>query len=131
MTNDQLPMTIWDLHCHLAGLEGRTLDEKMASLVAATDRMGIARMIVSMGSRFFTEPTPDELRNQNDELIAALTHWHHRAFGLVYVNPLFPDESLQEIERLIVNGPCVGIKLWVAQRCSAASLDRSSVAATN
>lgn len=114
---------IWDLHCHLSGLEGRTLDEKMATLIAGADRMGVARMVMSMGTRLIAEPTPEEFRKQNDDLMLAITHWHHRVLPLVYVNPRYPDESLAEIERLLVNGPCVGIKLWIGQRCNIASID--------
>lgn len=116
--------TIWDLHCHLSGLEGQTLDEKMAQLIAGADRMGISRVVISMGSRFVQEPTPDVFRQQNDEVVEALTHWHHRAFGLAYINPDYPDESLAEIERLVAKGPLVGVKLWVARRCRDDVLDR-------
>jgi len=90
---------IWDLHCHLGGsLEGRTVEEKMAKLIAAADRMGITRMIMSMGTRAFVlEPSPEEFRKQNDELLNAITHWHHRVFPLCYINPKFTEESLKEI----------------------------------
>lgn len=114
---------IWDLHVHLNGLQGRTPDEKMASLMAAADRMGITRLVMSMGSRFVYDPTPEEFRQQNHELLEAATHWHHRVFLLAYVNPKYPAESLQEIERLVADGPFVGIKLWVAQRCHLESID--------
>ena len=114
---------IWDLHCHLSGIDGRTVDERMAKLVGYADRMGIERLVVSMGSRFVTEPEPEVFRAQNDEVVQALSHWHHRAFGLAYINPHFLDESLAEIERLIANGPFVGVKLWVARRCTDSSLD--------
>lgn len=114
---------IWDLHCHLSGIEGRTVDERMANLIRYADRMGIARLVISMGLQFLTEPTPEQFRRQNDDVVQALSHWHHRAFGLAYVNPHFLDESLAEIDRLIAKGPLIGIKLWVARRCSDASLD--------
>jgi len=115
--------TIWDLHCHLSGVEGRTLDERMGKFVAIADRMGIARVILSMGVPWSQNPTPDDFRRQNDQVVEALTHWHHRAFGLAYINPHYPEESLAEIERMIAQGPLVGIKLWVARRCKDAALD--------
>lgn len=114
---------IWDLHCHLAGIDGRTLDERMAKLAAIADRMGIARLVVSMGVPWSQTPSPEDFRRQNDQVVEALTHWHHRAFGLAYLNPHFPEESLAEIERMIARGPLVGIKLWVARRCRDADLD--------
>lgn len=114
---------IWDLHCHLSGVPGRTPDERMAQLITFADRMGIERICVYMGMNWSYDPAPDDLRKQNDEVLQALSHWHHRAFGFVYVNPKFVDISLQEIERCIANGPMVGIKLWVAEKASAANLD--------
>lgn len=109
---------IWDLHCHLSGVEGRTPDEKMARLIDIADRMEIERLIVFMGQKFLMDPKPDEFRQQNDEVLQALSHWHHRAYGFVYLNPRYEEESLQELERCVKNGPMVGVKLWVAVKCS-------------
>ncbi|MFN0196660.1 MAG: amidohydrolase family protein [Planctomycetaceae bacterium] len=114
---------IWDLHCHISGVEGKTVDEKMAQMIAYADRMQIERLVVYMGLSFSLDPDPQDFRRQNDEVLQALSHWHHRAFGFAYVNPKYPDESLAEIERCIVNGPMIGIKLWVAVRCNDKRLD--------
>lgn len=114
---------IWDLHCHLSGIDGDTPDLRMANLIRFADRMGIERVVVFMGYPFATDPTPDDLRNQNDQVLQALSHWHDRAFGFAYVSPKHVDVSLAEIDRCIRNGPLVGIKLWVAQRCSEPSID--------
>ena len=35
---------IWDLHCHLSGVNGRTPDERMAQLIEYADRMGVDRL---------------------------------------------------------------------------------------
>jgi hypothetical protein len=114
---------IWDLHCHLSGVEGRTPHERMARLIDVADRMGLDKLIVFMGRTFFTNPTPDEFRRQNDEVLEALSHWHHRAFGFVYLNPKHEAESLAELERCVAAGPMVGVKLWVAVRCSDPRVD--------
>jgi predicted TIM-barrel fold metal-dependent hydrolase len=116
-------MTIWDLHCHLSGVTGRTPDERMAQLIEYATRMGIQRLCVYMGMQWSQNPTPEDFRKQNNEVLQALSHWHHRAFGFVYVNPKFVKESLDEINRCVQDGPMVGVKLWVAQRCSASELD--------
>lgn len=117
------PARIWDLHCHLAGLPGRTPDELMSALMARADRMGIERVIVFMGFPFVADPSPDELRRQNDQVLQALSHWHDRAFGFAYVSPRHVEASLREIDRCIRDGPMVGIKLWVAGRCSERTID--------
>jgi predicted TIM-barrel fold metal-dependent hydrolase len=114
---------IWDLHCHLSGVDGRTPDERIAQLMTYADRMGLERMVFFMGWPWSQDPTPDEFRRQNDQVVQALSHWHHRAFGLAYVNPKYPDESVKEIERLVRDGPMLGIKLWVAVRCNDERLD--------
>jgi uncharacterized protein len=90
-------MMIWDLHCHItSGLGGRTPDESMARLMTLADRMGIERLVIDMGDRAVADPSPDELRRQNDQVLQALSHWHHRAFGFVYVSPRHVEASLRE-----------------------------------
>lgn len=114
---------IWDLHCHFGAMPGRTPDERMANLVRYADRMGIERMCIYMSYPFLEDPTPDQLRQQNDDVLQALSHWHHRAFGFVYLSPKHLDFSLKEFDRCVRNGPMVGVKLWVAERASARTLD--------
>ncbi len=123
MTGPQTRFRIWDLHCHLNGVPGRTPDEKMARLVAYADRMGIERLVLYMGYPLIVDPSQEELRRQNDQVLQALTHWHHRAFGFVYVSPRHVEASLREIDRCIRDDAMVGIKLWVAGRCFAPELD--------
>jgi predicted TIM-barrel fold metal-dependent hydrolase len=114
---------IWDLHCHIAGLGGRTPDESMARLIAIADRMEVDRLVISMGDPLAIDPSPAELRRQNDQVLQALSHWHDRAFGLVYVSPKHAEASLKEIERCVRDGPMVGLKLWVAARCNSPEAD--------
>jgi len=114
---------VWDLHCHLSGIDGDTPDLKMANLIRFADRMGIERVVVFMGYPFATDPTPDQLRAQNDQVLQALSHWHDRAFGFAYVSPRHVEASLAEIERCVRDGPLVGIKLWVAMPCSEPAID--------
>jgi predicted TIM-barrel fold metal-dependent hydrolase len=114
---------IWDLHCHLSGFEGRTPDEKMADMIRVADRMGIDRVCTYMGYPHLNDPSPEELREQNNVVLQAISHWHHRAFGFVYLNPNHLQFSLDEFNRCVRDGPMVGIKLWVARRANTAELD--------
>jgi predicted TIM-barrel fold metal-dependent hydrolase len=114
---------IWDLHCHLTGAVGRTPEERMARLIELADRMGIDRLCVYMGLELLVRPTPEQLRRQNDEVLQALAHWHDRAYGFCYVSGEHVEASLAELERCIAEGPMVGVKLWVARRCSDPALD--------
>lgn len=108
---------IWDLHCHLSGVAGDTPEVRMANLIKLADRMGIERLCVYMGLKWSYDPSPAELRRQNDEVLQALQHWHDRAFGFVTLNPNHVEASLKELDRCVRDGPMVGVKLWVARRC--------------
>jgi predicted TIM-barrel fold metal-dependent hydrolase len=114
---------IWDVHTHLSGVEGRTPDEKMANLVRFADRMGIERVCVFMGYPFLMDPTAAQFRQQNDQVLQALAHFHDRAFGFVYTSGNHPEASVREIDRCVKNGPMVGVKLWVARRAKDKELD--------
>lgn len=114
---------IWDVHCHFSGVDGRTVDERIAQLMDYADRMGVDRLVFFMGWPWSYDPDPDELRKQNDQVLQALSHWHDRAVGFAYVSARHVEASLAEIERCVVEGPMVGIKLWVAARCEAEAID--------
>ncbi|MEX2174888.1 MAG: amidohydrolase family protein [Pirellulaceae bacterium] len=114
---------IWDLHCHLSGVDGRTPGERIAQIFEFADRLGIERLVFFMGYPWSQDPSPDDFRRQNDQVIEALGHWHHRALGFAYLNPKHEEESLKELDRCVMDGPLVGIKLWVAVRCNDPRLD--------
>ena len=116
---------IWDLHCHIAGanLIGRTPEERLTQLIATANRFGIERLCVSMGTKFSRDPAPETIRKQNDEVLRAISKYPERAFGFVYLNPKHVDTALAELDRIVANGPMVGVKLWTAQRASAPELD--------
>ncbi len=116
-------MEIWDIHCHLANLPGKTPEERLGRLLEFADRMGIARLCVYMGMKWSYDPTPEDFRQQNDEVLAAIHRWPERALGFVYLNPKYPRESLDELNRCVADGPMVGVKLWVAAHADDASLD--------
>lgn len=116
-------MRIWDLHCHLSGVSGLTPEERLGQLLRFADRMGIERLCVYMGMKWSQDPAPDDLTRQNDEVLRALAKFPDRAFGFVYVSAKHPERSLAELDRCVANGPMVGVKLWVAQRCHVAEID--------
>jgi predicted TIM-barrel fold metal-dependent hydrolase len=114
---------IWDLHCHMNGFEGRTPEEKMAEMIGYADRMGIDRLCVYLGYPFVEDPSPEDLRAANDQVLQGISHWGHRAVGFVYLSPNHLQFSLDELNRCVRDGPMVGVKLWVAKRCTAPELD--------
>jgi hypothetical protein len=85
--------------------------------------MGIERLVVFMGTTFVYDPSPAELRKENDEVLRAIAHAPDRILGMVYVNPKQPQASLEEMDRCVLEGPMVGVKLWIAMECSRPELD--------
>jgi uncharacterized protein len=120
---DDRGLRIWDLHCHLNGFDGETPSAKAAEMLRLADRMGVERMCVYMGYPFSYDPSPDDLRSQNNQVFEALPIGRGRLLGFVYVNPNHLEVSLAEIDRCVRDGPMVGVKLWVAKRAAARELD--------
>jgi len=121
---------IWDLHCHLSGVEGRTPEQRAENLLRFADRLAIERLCLYMGYPFLEDPTPQQLREQNDQVLAVLRQFPDRFLGFVYLNPRHPAASLDEFRRCVVDGPMVGVKLWVAARAHLPALDAIVKAAT-
>jgi uncharacterized protein len=114
---------IWDAHCHISGVAGNTPEARMGKLLEYADRMGIARLCVFMGMKWNHDPSPETMRQENDEVLRAIRAFPDRAFGFVYLNPKHTQASLDELNRCVRDGPMVGVKLWVAQHCNAPELD--------
>jgi len=113
---------IWDAHVHLTGVPG-TVEQRVAGLLKYADRMGIERLVVFMGTSFAADPSPEELRKENDDVLRAIAHAPQRILGMVYVNPKHTQASLDEMDRCVRHGPMVGIKLWIAMECRRPELD--------
>ncbi len=114
---------IWDNHCHLESLAGQSPAERMDRLMEFADRLRVDRVVVFMGWPWAQDPSPEQLRQQNDQVLEAIRGWPRRALAYCYVNPNHVEASLEEMHRCIENGPMVGIKLWVAKRCLDEAID--------
>jgi predicted TIM-barrel fold metal-dependent hydrolase len=115
--------SIWDVHCHLTSAEGSTPEERMRYLIGFMDRLGIERVMLSLGYPLLADPPPEQLREENDQVLKAIARWPDRTLGFVYLNPNQLAFSLEEFDRCVRHGPMVGVKLWVAKRCNAPELD--------
>lgn len=113
---------IWDIHAHV-GTPGSTPAKRMEALLKIADRVGVERLCICMSPPWHYEPTPDQFRRSNDDVLEILKEWSSRVFGFVYLNPKHTRESLDELERCVANGPMIGIKLWVGMHCNAPELD--------
>ena len=113
---------IWDVHAHV-GTPGPTPEKRMEALLKVADRMGVERLCIFMSPPWQNEPTPEQFRRSNDDVLAILKEFSARAFGFVYLQPRHARESLAELERCVADGPMLGVKLWVGTRCNAPELD--------
>jgi uncharacterized protein len=114
---------IWDAHTHL-GRVNSTPENHAADLLRIGGRVGIAKINIAMGlTPHLANPTPAQFRQKNDDLIRALDAHPKTTLGILYVNPLFLQESLSEIDRCMRHPQIVGIKLWIACRCNDPRLD--------
>jgi predicted TIM-barrel fold metal-dependent hydrolase len=115
---------VWNLHCHLYGIPGRTPAERVGYALSAAGRLGIGRLIFYMGMEVGSPfPSPEDIRRWNDECLEAIRPWHPRALGFVYVNPAHVESALGEFDRCVREGPMVGVKLHVAIHCNRPELD--------
>jgi hypothetical protein len=120
--DDLRKLGYWDIHAHV-GTTGPNPAKRMEALVRIADRVGVERLCICMSPPWQYEPTPEQFRRSNDDVLAILKEWSSRAFGLVYLNPKYTRESLDELERCVADGPMIGIKLWVGTRANAPQLD--------
>jgi hypothetical protein len=63
---------IWDAHCHLSGVPGDTPEARLGKLLEYADRMGIARLCVFMGLKWNYDPSPETMRQENDDVLRAI-----------------------------------------------------------
>jgi hypothetical protein len=111
------------VHCHLIAVPGTTPEERMTEIVKYMDRMGIERVMLSLGYPLYNDPSPEQLRVANDQVLRAIKFRPDRAYGFVYLNPNHLQASLDEFDRFVRDGPMVGVKLLIAKRCNSPELD--------
>jgi predicted TIM-barrel fold metal-dependent hydrolase len=114
---------IWDIHVHLTDGSMPTPEARMERLLQFADRMGIERLVLSLGVPLLEDPPPEQFRDVNNQVLRVLRRWPGRALGFVYLNPNHVASSCEEFDRCVRDGPMIGVKLWVAKRCSARELD--------
>jgi uncharacterized protein len=116
------PGLVWDAHVHLTGVEG-TPEERARQLMKYADRVGVERLILSLGCSIHADPTPEQFRQANDEVLRAVRVAPDRLFAYAYLNPRHTEASLQEMDRCVRDGPMVGVKLLTALACNDRRLD--------
>ena len=114
---------IIDAHVHIgqwmrpySSQNGNAVEE----LIRSAQNNNINRLCVSsLGERGYTSyPNAEEFTSANTHILELMRVFPGEILGFCYVNPRHPDASLAELDRCIVDGGMVGIKLWVACKAS-------------
>jgi predicted TIM-barrel fold metal-dependent hydrolase len=114
---------IWDAHCHLGG-KGATPAQRAGELLAVARRMGVEKVLIAMGhTPHLADPTPAQLIEKNNDMMAALEAFPKETLGLVYVSPKHAAASVTEMDRCLKHPRVVGLKLWIAAKCSVSAID--------
>jgi len=111
---------IIDCHVHPWGNIERILD--------SAKRNGISKICLSSpgNGRLKAYPSSRDVSLSNDLILSILDKYPQETYGLCYLNPCHTKSSLKEIERCIIKGKMIGIKLWIA--CLASEAKISSIA---
>ena len=113
---------IIDCHVHLHG-QGETAMENVDFRLRHADRLDIDALICSLGETLKHQPTADDIEADNNWVRDAVEHCPERIYGLVYASPNHVQRTLDVMERHIQNGPMIGLKMWVCQRCTHSDYD--------
>jgi len=114
---------IIDIHAHpgysqsLEGLRG-----ECQALLRAAAHHRVDTICLNSLADWTESPDPDRVREGNDAVLALVAEHPDRLLGFCYVNPCYPQQALEEIDRGLAAG-MVGIKLWVACKASDARVD--------
>jgi predicted TIM-barrel fold metal-dependent hydrolase len=85
-----------DAHCHP--------EPDLAGQIETADRLGIEKLQISEPVTNFsgTEPEgPEQVRKNNDIVAKAMKQYPDRFIGFFTLNPRYPKESLEEIDRCV------------------------------
>jgi len=105
-----------DVHSHLPAF-GLAEGSTVTNLLEAMDRLQIDWAWVSV-PRLEVSPTPTQMHEANDLVLAALKVHPNRLKGYCYVNPGYPQEALSELERCLAFSGMIGIKLYYQYRAN-------------
>jgi predicted TIM-barrel fold metal-dependent hydrolase len=100
-------LRIWDSHYH-GFLTGNDPIKQHDEMMFYVERMGIERVIsVDIGGTLQDPLTP---KPHDKEQLAILKKNKDKISGITPIDPGFPEESCEKMDRWIGNGPCIGIK---------------------
>lgn len=86
-------------------------DDSPAVQIDFADRLGIEKLVISRPMEPGSKGTPDEFIACNNLVLRAMKQYPDRIIGQPTLNPRYPKESMEEINRCMGEG-MVGLKLY-------------------
>jgi predicted TIM-barrel fold metal-dependent hydrolase len=122
------PWPALDVHVHPLDCFGlykvASIREDARLLVESAKRSGVEKMcLFSLYTTCPREPSVAECREANDYALRMREAAPEVFLPFCYVNPMYPDEAVEEIDRCVAGERMSGIKLWVARRATDPGLD--------
>lgn len=122
------PWPVLDVHVHPLDCFGfykvSSPEEDARLLIESAGRARVEKMcLFSLHTTCPREPTMEECREANDYALEMQRAAPEVFLPFCYVNPMYPDESVAEIDRCVGKGRMCGVKLWVARRATDPGLD--------
>ena len=126
--NLKAPCPVLDVHVHPLDNFGMysvsSAEEDARLLIESAKRSGVEKMcLFSLHTTTPREPTMDQCREANDYVLKMRDIAPDVFLPFCYVNPMFPDDSVAEIDRCVGAERMCGVKLWVARRATDFGLD--------
>ena len=106
-----------DCHMHVNGKTRKWGWGDNDKIIDAADKLGIDKLCCSIPITSGM-PSHEEAQACNDDVLEAMNRYPDRILGYCFVNPVHQKESLEEIERCILEHGMMGIKLYNQFKCS-------------
>lgn len=124
----QPPVPAFDVHVHPLDNFGMyaiaSAEEDAQMLIQAAKRSGVEKMVLfSLHTTVPREPTIEQCQEANDYALEVRDCAPDVFYPFCYVNPMYPEASVAEIDRCVGEGRMCGVKLWVARRATDPGLD--------
>jgi predicted TIM-barrel fold metal-dependent hydrolase len=117
---------IIDCHTHFPAIDSVYREEDVARCLTLADRAGIDHLIYLFNTvdKGGVDPTLQDIRRHNDLGIELTMRHPDRISAFCYLNPSHDVAFLEEeLHRCLVEGVCVGIKLWISVHADDFRLD--------
>ena len=106
-----------DIHAHIWGKVDDVETIMKAVRLYEIDKVAVSSLVGGY------DPTVEDIRMANRQVCICMHRYPEHILGFSYINPAHEERALDEFKRCIEEYGMVGMKLWVAVRCTDERLD--------